>query len=369
MAFPAYLKPSCFLATPSKRIFLIWPLKRYKMIRLDTRNPVDLLAIKNIPMADYPTLTQIKETKERLGSLIVETPVHPWRDPALFADTEVFVKLELLQVTGTFKPRGALNVMLHLTEEQLKRGVTAVSAGNHAIAVGYGAKALGTSAKVVMPHNANPLRMRLARELGAEIELADNPHDAFERVKRIEREEGRAFIHPFEGPLTLQGTGTAGLEFASQAPELEAMILPIGGGGLCGGFACALKQIWPKVKVYGVEPEGANSMQLSFQQGKPVTLDRIDTIADSLAPPKAEPYAFSVCRRFVDEIVLVGDDQLKAAMRRLFYGMKLAVEPAGAAATAGLLGPLKEKTRGKKVGLIACGANIDIDDFYRLVRG
>ncbi len=145
------------------------------------------------------------------------------------------------------------------------------------------------------------------------------------------------------------------------------MILPIGGGGLCGGFGAALKQIWPDIKIYGVEPEGANSMYLSFQQGKPVTLDQIDTIADSLAPPKAEPYTFSVCRRFVDDIVLVSNDQLKAAMRHLFYGLKLAVEPAGAAATAGLLGPLKEKIKGQRVGIIACGTNIDIEDFYRLV--
>lgn len=322
-------------------------------------------------MTDHPTLKQIKEARERLGSFIIETPAVQWRNSRLVelmgGDMEVFVKLELFQVTGTFKPRGALNVMLHLSREQLDRGVTAVSAGNHAIACAYGAKALGTLAKVVMPNNANPLRKRLAKNLGAEIVLADSPHDAFARVKQIEKEEGRAFIHPFEGPLTVQGTGTAGLEFADQVPPLDVMILPIGGGGLCGGFASALKQIWPDIQIYGVEPEGADAMSRSFQQGKPVTLERIDTIADSLAPPKAELYTFSVCRKFVDEIVRVSDDQLKDAMRHIFYGLKLAVEPAGAAATAGLLGPLKEKVKGKKVGIIACGANIEIDDFFRLV--
>lgn len=319
----------------------------------------------------YPTLKQIQEAKVRMGSLIVETPAHPWRDPPfsnlIGNNTEVFIKLELMQVTGTFKPRGALNVMLNLDKRQLKHGVTAVSAGNHAIATAYASKALGTTAKVVMPKNANPLRMQMARDLGAEIDLADHPHDAFARVQQIEREEGRTFIHPFEGPLTLQGTGTAGLEFSKQVPKLDAMILPIGGGGLCGGFAAALKQIWPEIKIYGVEPEGANSMYLSFQQGKAVTLDRIETVADSLAPPKAEPYTFSVCRRFVDEIVLVSDDQLKKAMRLLFFGMKLAVEPAGAASTAGLIGPLREKIKDQRVGIIACGTNIDIDDFHHIV--
>ena len=322
-------------------------------------------------MDDYPTLQQIKQAKDRLGSLVIETPATPWRDARLAeligGDTEVFVKLELFQVTGTFKPRGALNVMLHLEKPQLERGVTAVSAGNHAIATAYAAKVLGTTAKVVMPKNANALRMKLSRELGAEIVLADNPHDAFARVRQIEQEEGRTFIHPFEGPLTLQGTGTAGLEFVNQVPRLDAMILPIGGGGLCAGFGAALKQSWPDVKIYGVEPEGAPSMSLSFEQGKPATLDGIDTIADSLAPPKAEPYTFSVCRRFVDDIVRVSDQQLKAAMRHVFYGLKLAVEPAGAAATAGLLGPLKENVKGQRVGIIVCGTNIDLDDFHRLV--
>ena len=258
--------------------------------------------------------------------------------------------------------------MLNLTPAQLRRGVTAVSAGNHAIATAYAAKALGTSAKVVMPTNANALRMKLSRDLGAEIELAGSPLEAFARAKQIEEEEGRSFIHPFEGPLTLQGTGTAGWEFTRQTPELDAMVLPIGGGGLCGGFAAALKQVWPDIKIYGVEPEGANAMFQSFQQGQPVTLDRIQTIADSLAPPKTEPYTYSVCRRFVDEIVLVDDGQLKEAMRHLFHGLKLAVEPAGAASTAGILGPLKEKVRGKKVGVIVCGSNIDIKDFHNLIH-
>ena len=322
-------------------------------------------------MNDYPTLEQIQRAKEKLGSLIIETPSHPWNDTWLTNGigraTEIFVKLELLQVTGTFKPRGALNVMLNLDKNQLKRGVTTVSAGNHAIATAYASKALGTTSKVVMPKNANSLRMQMAKDLGAEIDLADNPHNAFARVQQIEREEGRTFIHPFEGPLTLQGTGTAGLEFSKQVPKLDAMVLPIGGGGLCGGFATALKQIWPEIKIYGVEPEGANSMYRSFEKGKAVTLEHIDTIADSLAPPKAEPYTFSICRRFVDEIVLVSDNQLREAMRRLFFGMKLAVEPAGAASIAGLMGPLKEKIRNKRVGIIVCGANIDIDDFHQIV--
>ncbi len=322
-------------------------------------------------MPDYPTLEEIEAARERLAPFIVETPTQRWTDPdgseALGA--EVHVKLELFQVTGTFKPRGALNNMLHLTQQELKRGVTAVSAGNHAIATAYAAKVLGSSAKVVMPKNANPLRKQRARALGADIVEADDSHDAFAKVEAIERNEGRRFVHPFEGPMTLAGTATAGLEMTRQAPKLDCMILPIGGGGLCGGFAAALKQVWPGIRVYGVEPQGAACMSESFQAGKPVALTRIDTIADSLAPPRAEPYTYAVCRRFVDDIVTVGDAELKVAMRRLFYGMKLAVEPAGAAAAAGLLGPLQDRVRGKKVGIIACGANIGLADFCGLVAG
>ncbi|MGV7222025.1 MAG: threonine ammonia-lyase [Nitrospinales bacterium] len=322
-------------------------------------------------MSDGPSLAQIRDARKALGSLIVETPSHHWRDlrltERLGRNTEIFVKLELLQITGTFKPRGALNVMLNLSKKQLSEGVTAVSAGNHSIAVAYGAKALNTSAKIVMPKNANPLRMQLSRDLGAEIVLADNPHDAFSRVEKIKKDEGRTFIHPFEGPLTVQGTGTAGLEFTQQVPCLDAMILPIGGGGLCAGFAAALKQTWPEIKIYGIEPQGANSMYQSFQKSRPITLEKIDTIADSLAPPMAEPYTYSICRRYVDEIVLVDDDQLKSAMRHLFHELKLAVEPAGAATTAGLLGSLKDKVKNKKVGIIVCGSNIEPDNFHDLI--
>jgi len=324
-------------------------------------------------MQDFPTLDDIRQTQDRLKNLVRTTPVTRWADDELSADlgadTEVYVKLELLQVTGTFKPRGALNVMLSLSDEQKRLGVTAVSAGNHAIATAYSAKVLGTTAKVVMSRKANPLRLQMTRDLGAELVLVDSIHEAFEVANTLVAEEGRTFIHPYEGPLTLQGTGTVGLEITQQTPELDVMILPIGGGGLGGGIAAALKQTWPNIKIYGVEPEGAPSMYLSFQQNKPVALDGIHTIADSLGAPKAEPYSYGVCRKFIDEVFLITDDQMREAMKRLFYSLKVAVEPAGAATAAGMLGPLREKVRGKKVGIICCGANIAIQDFYDLTRG
>src|SRR5256886_5448159 len=205
-----------------------------------------------------PTLAEIRNARQDLEGLVVETPVWRWRsdalDAAVGAGTQVLLKLELFQHAGSFKPRGALCNLRALSREQLSRGVTAVSAGNHAMAVGYAARALGTTAKVVMPKNANPARVESCRGYGAEVVLVDDVHAAFAEVKRIESEEGRAFVHPFEGPLTALGTATLGLELCAQAPELEAVIIPIGGGGLCAGVASAVKQLSPETQIFGVEP-------------------------------------------------------------------------------------------------------------------
>jgi threonine dehydratase len=316
---------------------------------------------------DQPTLAAIRAARERLADRVLTTSVRRWEDGALEraigAETQVFLKEELFQRTGSFKPRGALTVMLDLTPDALARGVTAVSAGNHAIAVAYAARALGTTAKVVMPKTASPFRVARCRELGAEVELVEDVHRAFDRVKEIEAGEGRSFVHPFEGPKTALGTATLGLEFVEQVPDLDAVVVPIGGGGLCAGVAAAVKLASPHTLVFGVEPEGADSMRRSFAAGSPQAIDAVRTIADSLGAPHAAPYSFDLCRRYVDELVVVDDAAMRRAMLLLFSSAKLAVEPAGAAATAALCGPLAERVRGKRVGLVVCGANIDAATF------
>src|SRR5947209_1326167 len=323
--------------------------------------------------AAAPTLQQIRAARVRLGNRIAETPLWRWRgdalDRAAGQTTEVLLKLELFQHAGSFKPRGALFAMLDLPAEALRRGVTGVSAGNHAMALGYASRALGTTAKVVMPRTANAARVQGCRDYGAEVELVDDVHRAFARVREIEEREGRTFIHPFEGPLVALGTATMGMEICEQAGELDAVIVPIGGGGLCAGVASAVKQLLPRCAVYGVEPAGADSMHRSFASGKPESIDAVRTIADSLGAPHAAPYSFALCRRYVDRLVLVGDDELRAAMRLLFSAGKLAVEPAGAASTAALLGPLREKLAGQRVALIVCGANIDAASFCAQIAG
>jgi len=318
---------------------------------------------------ETPALKDIKEAREQLGLRVRRTPVWQWKSDELQgrlgSDTKIFLKLELFQYAGSFKPRGALMNMMRLNDEQLKRGVTAVSAGNHAIAVAYAAKVMHTQAKVVMPRTASSIRVDRCKSYGAEVVLVDDVHEAFEKVKEIENDEQRAYIHPFDGYYTALGTATVGLELCEQVPNLDAVIIPIGGGGLCAGISSAVKQINPDCKVYGVEPEGADTMRRSFESGKPEGIDKVRTIADSLGAPHAEMYSFTVCQRNVDELCTITDQQMCNAMKLLFDDMKLAVEPAAASATAAMLGPLKDKIVGKRTGIIVCGTNIDIDNFYK----
>jgi threonine dehydratase len=319
-----------------------------------------------------PTMGEIEAAARALTGLTRVTPTVAWEHPELARrlapDTRITLKLELFQHSGTFKARGALTVMKALEAETLARGVTAVSAGNHAAAVAFAAARLRTTARVVMPRTASPARIALCRALGAEVVLADDVAQAFELTQRIARDEGRTFVHPFEGPLTSLGTATLGLEFIRQAPDLDAVIVPVGGGGLASGVAAAIKQAAPACQVIGVEPRGADSMSRSFAAGEPVAAGPITTIADSLAPPFSLPYSFSLCRRFLDDLVLVDDDELCRALALLFQAAKLAVEPAGAASTAALLGPLCQRLAGRHVGLIVCGTNIDPETYTRYLK-
>ena len=352
---------------------------------------------KSSPLSSTaPTMPEIREAHRELSKFLRTTPVWNWRSDIFKAGakessdeqsgdgssessgefsneaTDVVIKLELLQHGGSFKPRGALQVMRQLDAAALTRGVTAVSAGNHAIAVSWAARVLGTSAKVVVPRTASPVRVAMCESYGGEVILVDDVHAAFARVREIEEKEGRAFVHPFEGAHTALGTATLGLEFAEQAQEigrpLDALIVPVGGGGLIAGMAAAVKQRLPDCMIYGVEPIGADTMYRSFQSGQPESLNRVETIADSLGAPHTAPYSLSLCKSFVEEIVLVSDDEMRAAMALMYRELKIAPEPAGAASAAALIGPLRGRLRGKRVGIIACGGNIDVNTFAQFVE-
>lgn len=316
-------------------------------------------------MKSGPKIDQIQSLRERIADQVFETPVIrcPAVEERLGGGTEVFAKLELFQRTGTFKARGALATMQLLDAEQLAKGVTAVSAGNHAIATAFAAKAAGSSAKVVMTPSANPFRVDVCRSYGAEVIIAGSVHEAFDTAQQIQDEEGRFFVHPFEGMPIALGTGCVGLEICEQVEGFDALLVPVGGGGLISGISNAVKQLRPDAMIYGIEPVGADSMHRSFESGKPEGIDAVSTIADSLGAPFALPFSFELTRRNVDELVLVDDDQIKRSMGFLFRWMRLAVEAACAATTAAALGPLADQLRGKRVVLVFCGSNIDWQTF------
>jgi threonine dehydratase len=323
------------------------------------------------PWTDKIDLAAIEKARNVLGERIVTTPLVQSELPIalkhLGRGTELYLKLELMQRSGSFKVRAAFLNMLRLSPTQREAGVVAASAGNHAIAVAYVASALGCSAKLVMFGEPNERRRRLCLHYGAEIVVANSPADAFDRVESSAATEQRTPIPPFEGPGVALGTATIGLELCRQVSQLDAVIVPVGGGGLAGGLSAAVKACWPECDVYGVEPHGAATIQRSLVAGCPRPLDRIDTIADSLGAPRAMPFSFELCRRNIKSIELVRDSELKRAMRLLAEDFKLAVEPAGAAALAALMGPLGEKLQGRRVGLIISGSNIDAESFSRLL--
>lgn len=317
-----------------------------------------------------PSLDDIRDAAKRVANHVLRTPTVRW--PAgsdVEGAGEWWVKLELLQKTGSFKARGALNAVMRAVADGSidEAGITAFSAGNHAIAVAYAGQRLGLPVKVVMPVSANPFRVDRCRALGAEIEFGATIADLMEMVARIQSEEGRVLIHPFEGVGTIEGTATIALELAEDLPQLDAVIVPVGGGGLIAGIASGLKQLQPQCQIIGVEPEGACGMHLSLAAGYPLDKVHVNTIADSLGAPLHAPISYSLIEQHVDDMVKVSDDQLREAMRQMFVDMKLAAEPACAAAWAALAGPLMNSLAGKRVAMVACGSNIDIATWSRLV--
>ena len=318
-----------------------------------------------------PPIEAIKRAAESLSGDVIRSallPLPPGHVQRRLPESKILLKLEAQQATGSFKVRSAVLWARSLDASTRARGLVAVSAGNHAMAVAYAATCTDTTATVVMPRTADPMRVAGARQLGAEVILTPDVHAAFARVEEIVSAEGRTFVHPFEGPRVALGVGTIGLELIEQCPALDAVVVPIGGGGLCAGIAAAVRQLKPEIEVFGVEPEGADSMHRSFAAGKPASIGAVRTIADSLGAPHAAPYSFALCRDNVDQLVKVNDDDLQRAMAALLADACLAVEPAGAAATAAAWGPLRERLAGKTVALIVCGGNVGIENYTRFIK-
>lgn len=308
----------------------------------------------------------IREAAARLEPHLHRTPVLSSRTLGERAGVSLVLKAESLQKTGSFKLRGALNIVLTLAPEQRERGLVTVSAGNHAQAVAWAARVVGVACTVVMPGNAPRSKSDAVRAYGATIVSHDDRATLFERLKQEQARSGAAFVHPFDDPAGLAGAGTVGLELLEQAPELDAVLVPIGGGGLMAGVACAVRALRPACRVIGVELAEGPGMKPALAAGRPVPVARPPTLADGLTPPFVGALPLEVARRHLDEIVLVGEDDIEQAMRALFERARLVVEGAGAAATAALLARRVKFPAGARVAALVSGGNVDPEPFAAL---
>tara|TARA_B100000941_G_scaffold287745_1_gene263450 strand:- start:125 stop:1114 length:990 start_codon:yes stop_codon:yes gene_type:complete len=323
-------------------------------------------------LTKYPDIDQIKEASKSISGRVVSTPVLELTGSKITTllpkNASVRMKMELFQHTGSFKSRGVLIAFDKLNNQQKENGVVAFSAGNHALAVSWGSKACGVNAKVVMLETSDPSRIQGCKDYGAEVILCENIKEAFSVMNDIASSEKRTILQPFDSENMILGSASCGLEIIENFPEIEVAIVPIGGGGLISGISAALKQIKPSILIYGVEPEGADTMYQSFKNDYPVKLDKVKTIADSLGPPMAMEYSFRIAQEFVDAVVRVKDDELIGALKIMRDKLNLVVEPACGASLAGLLGPLKEMVAGKAVSIIACGSNISFERYKNLIH-
>jgi threonine dehydratase len=269
----------------------------------------------------------------------------------------VHLKLELFQKTGSFKPRGVLNRLASLSDAERRQGLITLSAGNHAQAVAWAAREYGVRATVVMPTRAMKAKVDATRGYGGDVLLTDG--DLLATALELQRERNLTLVHPFDCPFVIAGQGTLGLELVEQVPDVETVVVGVGGGGLISGVAAAVKAVKPNARVIGVEPVGAPGMSESLRKGEPVRLDRLDTIADGLAAPFAGRLNYLHVRELVDEIVLVTDDEIVAAIPVLMERCKIVPEPAGAAAVAALLSGKVTPTPGSTTVAIVSGGNID----------
>ncbi|HWH71079.1 MAG TPA: threonine ammonia-lyase [Candidatus Sulfotelmatobacter sp.] len=315
------------------------------------------------------TFQDIQAAAQRIAGHVVESPCPPSIPLSEITGMQIYCKLEYLQRTGSFKERGARNALLQLPLAQQKKGVIAASAGNHALGLAYHAQLLGIPATVVMPRFAPLTKVVNCRRLGANVVLEGaNIAEARARADQIVAAQGLAYINGFDDPAIIAGQGTIGLEIAAQVPDLDAVIVPIGGAGLVAGVALALKTLKPAVQVIGVEPERAASFSAALAAGRPVPFDMKPTLADGLAVPKVGENAFRIARDLVDRTVLVREHHLAVAVLRLMELEKAVVEGAGAAPLAVCLAGLVPELKGKKVVLPLCGGNIDLTALDRVIE-
>ena len=315
------------------------------------------------------TLNRLNEARRRIEGMVHRTPLLQSQSLSARIGAPVWLKCENLQKTGAFKVRGALNRLLTLSDEERARGVSTVSAGNHAQAVAWAATSAGVSSTVVMMEHASTTKVRASREYGAEVILHGDASAAFHKVQEVSDERGLTFVHPFDDSEVVAGHASCGLEILEDLPETGTIVVPVGGGGLSSSIAAAAALTGTKVDVWGVEPTGAPAMHASFSAGQAVQIDQVDTVADGLGPPMAGAINYEILSQHARGIVLVEDSEIVSAMKVLLERTKLLAEPSGAAGLAALLQGKIEVDKERPVVIVISGGNADLDQLARLIQG
>jgi threonine dehydratase len=320
-------------------------------------------------VTEIVTLDDVERARETIAGRLHRTPLFSSRTLSELTGADVHLKAELFQRTGSFKPRGVLNKLASLSDEEKRRGVISISAGNHAGALAYASAVEGIDALVVMWQTASPLKIAAARGYGATIdtEAPDIP-TAFERLDQLVEETGRTLVHPYDDPLVMAGQGTVGLEILEDLPEVDVVLVQVGGGGLVSGIATAIKGRRPGTRVVAVEPERSCALHASLLAGKPVTVEAA-SLADGLNGPYAGANCVAVCSTLGIETALVSEEELREAFRFVYARAKLACEAAGAATTAALLAGRVELERGDRVAAVVSGGNVAPETAAAILAG
>jgi threonine ammonia-lyase medium form len=307
------------------------------------------------------SLDDVRRAREVIAGRVHRTPLLSATLLGRRTGTRLSLKAENFQKTGSFKPRGVLNKLRSLTPEEKRRGLITISAGNHAQALAYAAAVEGLRCVVVMPESASPAKVAASRGYGAEVILHGTVHEALDKMHELRESRGLTLVHPYDDPFVIAGQGTVGLEILEDLPEVDLVIVPVGGGGLISGIAAAVKRTRASARVVGVEPEGAPTVTDALRVGRPVRLERVATIADGLTAPIAGDHTLAHVRALVDEVVLVSDEEIADGVRAVLQYAKLLAEPAGAAGIAALLARRVAIPADARVAAVVSGGNVDLD--------
>jgi len=311
-------------------------------------------------------ITAIKQAQQRIKPYVKRTTLEHSETLSKYLGANVFVKFELFQKTGSFKVRGAFNKLLSLSAEERKRGVVAISGGNHAQAVAYASNVLDVDAVVLMPQTTPKNYLDATRNYGATVDLQPTIKDAFNKIKDYES-KGRIFIHPFDDPLVMAGQGTLGLEIMEDLPGTTDIIISIGGGGFAGGVSTVVKAIKPEVRIWGVETVGADAMSQALKAGHPVELSAITSIAKTLGAPSVSDRTLALAQENLEEVIVVTDGEAVKELKFILERLKVLTEPAASCTLAAALRLKDQFTKDSNLVLIFCGGNLSVDDLCKYV--